>query len=295
MTDRPAPDPSPADPNFELASAYLDGEVTPDEAALVEGDAALATLVEDLRGLVPSLDPGDAPAALAESHVAAALAAYDDERGSSPAASVTALGTARADRSRSRWYDRIPLGAVAAAALLVALVGGLSLVDFDGSDTDTAAGRADRAGGDESLAFEDSGGAMDAAEGADGAAAGAGGGAPVVEAPRPTFADVDVLAAFVSDTRAQITAPASGDAAGGGGGGGTSERAPEEFADPDAACDLQAVAQAAAGPGAVQSILAAFVAGQPVSAFVIETSEGPELVVVDETTCSVTDQRPLDG
>jgi hypothetical protein len=298
MTDRPAPDPSPADPDFELASAHLDGESTPDEAALVEGDAVLAALVEDLRGLVTSLDPGEAPAALMESHVAVALAAYDDERGSSPAAPVTALATARAERSRPRWYDRIPLGAVAAAILLVALVGGLSLVDFDGNEDDTAAVQADMEDSDESTQFGGTGDALQDGAGesagtvSDGGASGGGGAVlePTAGAERRAFEDANELAAFVSEelaNRRATAAPSAGEDSTAGDDG--------DLAAPDAACDLQGVARTAAGPGTVESVLAAVVAGQPVSAFVIETSEGPELVVVDETTCAVTDQRALDG
>ena len=289
MTDRPTPHPSASDDDLELASAYLDGEATPDEVALVEGDPMLRALVEDLRVVARGLDPGLPPADLLDRHLGSALAAYDEQGGSCPVP-VSDLTAARADRARSRWYDRIPLGAVAAAVLLVALVGGLSLVDSGDDRSDTAAGvAADSAGDDESTAFEESGAAVDGGDaGTLDSAAGGGALAPSAADGRPAFVDLEALAAFVSGAQARTGAPTSTAME-------DASQGQEGSVQPDAACDLLAVASAAAGPGALQTVVGAVVAGQPVTAFVIETSEGPQLVVVDETTCSVVDQRPLDA
>ncbi|MEM7273326.1 MAG: hypothetical protein AAF547_09625 [Actinomycetota bacterium] len=63
-----------------LASAYLDGEATPEEVALVERDPALLARVEELRAVgdlvaQPPAGPGDAVRA---AQLAAAMAAFDD-------------------------------------------------------------------------------------------------------------------------------------------------------------------------------------------------------------------------
>ncbi|MEZ5408391.1 MAG: hypothetical protein R2761_10215 [Acidimicrobiales bacterium] len=67
------------DHHDELASAYLDGQASPEEAALVEGDPqlraevdALATLVERLQTDEAPVDPG-----VRQRHLSAALAAFD--------------------------------------------------------------------------------------------------------------------------------------------------------------------------------------------------------------------------
>lgn len=57
-----------------LASSYLDGEATPDEVALVEGDPGIMARVEQFRSLrVPTPTP---PAGLAQAQMAQAMALY---------------------------------------------------------------------------------------------------------------------------------------------------------------------------------------------------------------------------
>jgi hypothetical protein len=111
----------------ELASAYLDGEVTPDERARVEGDPALRARVEDLRLARDALasTPVDAPRA--EARDAAIRAAVG-------AANVVDLTSVRTRR-------RLRLVAVAAAALIAIGAAGVLLRSrTTESSTSTAAG-----------------------------------------------------------------------------------------------------------------------------------------------------------
>jgi DNA segregation ATPase FtsK/SpoIIIE, S-DNA-T family len=72
----------------ELASAYLDGEVTPVERATVEGDSTLMARVEELRSVRALLRDSSAPAGPAISATAVAQAA--DERDAAIAAALAA-------------------------------------------------------------------------------------------------------------------------------------------------------------------------------------------------------------
>lgn len=69
----------------ELASAYVDGEASPDEIARVESDPELLSLVEEYRALrqsslvAPPIDTD-----LQERHISAALAAFDELHASKP-------------------------------------------------------------------------------------------------------------------------------------------------------------------------------------------------------------------
>ena len=297
MTDRPTPDPSPADHDLELASAHLDGEATPDEAARIDADPALRALVDDLRRLAGEVDPGPAPGGLADAHVAAALTAFDEERGVVDAAPVADLAAARSAREERRWYERIPLGAVAAAALLVALVGGWSLLAVDRDDEQTAAVGAPT----ESADLDEAAGAGETApdlpasdtagSGGGGGGVGGGDGGALLDnlSGRPAFPDDEALAAHLSElARAQRFDADAGD-----------NRGSEEAVNPSAAeaapCDLLAVADA--GRGTILLEIPAVVAGQPVVAFVIDTGGDDRdlLVIVDESTCRVSDERRLGG
>jgi len=76
----------------ELASAYLDGETTPEETARVEADPLLVERVEELRliseaAATPVTPP---PEAARESAIAAALAAFDVDLTASPTEEPTA-------------------------------------------------------------------------------------------------------------------------------------------------------------------------------------------------------------
>jgi hypothetical protein len=118
-----------------LASAYLDGEATPDERARVEADPTLLADVDRLRAVSRLLqDTEPAPISVREQHLAAALSAWDrlpdaERLGSDRAALTTSLDERRRARA-NRWL----LGA--AAALVMVLAGGLVLQTAHRDDTD---------------------------------------------------------------------------------------------------------------------------------------------------------------
>ncbi|MGI9644377.1 MAG: hypothetical protein ACR2O6_03605 [Ilumatobacteraceae bacterium] len=146
------------DDPIELASAYLDGDVTPDERAIVEASPDLLAEVEQLRlvrGLLADVEPSAISAR--EEHLAAALAAWDRlpdveriaaVRDSTPAgvdgaaaAGASAVTTTRpsslADRRRARNRNWT---LAAAAGLVAVLAGGIvvnQLAD-DGNDDQSA-------------------------------------------------------------------------------------------------------------------------------------------------------------
>jgi hypothetical protein len=137
-----------------LASAYLDGDVTVDERALVETDPALLAEVEQLRAVRALLADTEPPKiSVRESHLAAAFDVWDrlpdaeraglgrdatptDRAAAAGAASVMAPASLR-DRRRpttTRWLTG------AAAALVLVLAGGLvvQLTGAGGSDDDSS-------------------------------------------------------------------------------------------------------------------------------------------------------------
>src|SRR5262245_30967997 len=99
-------------PRDELASAYLDGEATPDERAAVERDATLLARVEELRAVrrVLAAPVPPRPAADVDAAVAAALAATPS---AVPGAPEPSAPTPLAPRSRR--HGRIGLAALGAA------------------------------------------------------------------------------------------------------------------------------------------------------------------------------------
>ena len=109
----------------ELASVYLDGEATPEEAALVEGDPGLQTLVEELRAVRDFVaSPVEGPSdEVRDQMIARAL----DHR-----APVVSMETAR------RRLRAIPPQArviVAAAAVVAAIaVVGVTILDRQGDE-----------------------------------------------------------------------------------------------------------------------------------------------------------------
>jgi hypothetical protein len=105
------------DDDLELASAYLDDEVTDAERARVEASPELQRLVDDLRGArdaVAAVDPP--PAAARDAAIAAALAVFDEEQQPAPPHNVVPIERA------GRWRWRHGLG-VAAAAVAVVVAG----------------------------------------------------------------------------------------------------------------------------------------------------------------------------
>lgn len=134
-----------------LASAYLDGDVTPDERARVDGDPEALEEVDRLRTVRFLLGDVEQPSiSIREAHLASALEAWGrlpetertgarrdrtplgiDAAGVAGAASVTAPTPLRGDRRRTtstRWLSG------AAAALVLVLAGGLALQLRTGSD-----------------------------------------------------------------------------------------------------------------------------------------------------------------
>jgi hypothetical protein len=137
-----------------LASAYLDGDVTADERALVESDPELLAEVERLRAvriLVGDVEPP--PISVREAHLAGALGAWDrlpeaertgarrdvtpsgiDAAAVAGAAAVTAPTPLR-ERRRTR-SNRWLVGA--AAAMVLVLAGGVALqLAANGDDSPT--------------------------------------------------------------------------------------------------------------------------------------------------------------
>ena len=140
-----------------LASAYLDGDVTPDERARADGDPEALAEVDRLRTVRFLLSDVEQPSiSMREAHLASALEAWGrlpeaertsarrDRAGSgvdaaavAGAASVTAPPARRGDRRRTtstRWLSG------AAAALVLVLAGGLTLQLRTGSDVDSSTG-----------------------------------------------------------------------------------------------------------------------------------------------------------
>lgn len=288
MTDSPTPaDPGPVDPDVELASAHLDGEAGADERARV-GDAAVAAHVaafEDVAARIRDLPPP--PAGLLDDQVARAMAAFDD------AATVVPMApSARA----TAWWQRIPLGAVAAALVVVALIGAISLLGQGADDDDTATAALEEAdagdtGGGSGATEERRADTMDdsaamEAEGAPGA-----GSAGSATAGRGVFADYDQLAGALREELAPR--PGSG--------------VPDEGADEDLSTTAQAdaertgepsdpcgaVAVLGLDPPAVVVVRPVVVGSDEVTAVVHDAADGRRLSVVDDATCSVVLDRLL--
>lgn len=152
MTDRPDP---PVDDVVDLASRYLDGELGVDERAATEADAAVMAWVARFGDLQRALrEPVEVDATVRESSLAMALAAFDDEITSRPAAPVVSdLAAARARRAGrlGTW-----LGAAAAAAAVA--IGGVALTGNLGGNT---ASDRDATGATTAAAEKTDGGAAD--------------------------------------------------------------------------------------------------------------------------------------
>jgi hypothetical protein len=145
MSDVPRPPsafPPPAsDEAWELASAYLDNEVTPAERAQVDSSPALLALVEQLRPAVTALRiPVSVDVNARDTAILAAISAAEPEPDHAAAAPATvrtidsarsakSARSAHPARSSNRW-----LAPVAAAAAVVAIVGVGSAV-FNRSST----------------------------------------------------------------------------------------------------------------------------------------------------------------
>jgi hypothetical protein len=143
-----------------IASAYVDGEATPEEVAMVERDPVLRARVEEFRSLATGAEPLPAPAGLAEAHLAVAMAEFErgrtgpgpidrgtagdghpagptdgaEARGPAPVIDLRARAEARAAapaRSLPRWLP--------AAAAFVLIGGGLIWATGRGGSDDAEA------------------------------------------------------------------------------------------------------------------------------------------------------------
>lgn len=286
MTDSPpTPEPGPIDPDVELASAHLDGEAGAEERARVDDAdvqgslAALRQVSEQVRDVPP------APPGLVDDHVARALEAFGDED------RVVAL-----DRRRpgaKPWWQRIPLGAVAAGLVVVALIGAIALASTgDDDDADSATADLERAddligpgAGGGGGTTSDAGPAAGAME--DSTALESGGGFDAVG--QRIYDTYDALA---DDLRAELSSATRGaeadarDAEGDSGSTAAGEAAPS--GDP---CD--AVGLLDLDPAAVVLVRSVTVPPDEVTAVVHDAADGRRLTVVEDGTCTVVLDRLL--
>lgn len=290
MTDPSSPaDPGPVDPDVELASAHLDGEAGPDEGARVEDPVVASHLAAFRRVADQTRDVPSPPEGLVDDHVARAMAAFDGE------GRVVSIGRAGGPTS---WWQRIPLGAVAAALVVVALIGAASLGSFGGDDDDTATSALDTADdSDDSRDGDDSGGETGSAGATQESTGDAAEESTTLEADaglapeRVSYVDYDGLAAGL---RAELagpaatTEPASDDEdlaerternAGSGEGAGT---------DPCGAVPLLGL-----DPASVVLVRPAVVGSDEVTSVVHDAEDGRRLTVVDDATCTVVLDRLL--
>lgn len=127
MNPRPDPD--------HLASAYLDGELTADERALVEASPDLMRLVEAMRSVRTALRHVPVEQLHRSGAVQAALAEYDRRVGPTGSPVAPASPVSLDQRRRLRLQSRVL--AAAAAVLLVGVVG-VSVLGNDEQSVDTS-------------------------------------------------------------------------------------------------------------------------------------------------------------
>lgn len=121
----------------DLASAYVDGEATAEEIARVESDPELLALVEEFRLLTTSTSALPKPdSAQRESHIAAALAAFDAETAGRETAAASPTVTSLTER---RAKKGVPGWMLNAAAVLVVVGGvGFAITQLPDSGDETA-------------------------------------------------------------------------------------------------------------------------------------------------------------
>lgn len=275
MTDAPSPaDPGPVDPDVQLASAHLDGEAGDDERDRAD-DPVVRSHEERFRAVAAAVgDVPPPPPDLVDVHVAQAMDAFDEGQ------RVVSLSERRPDQP---WWQRIPLGAVAAALVVVALVGAIGLASRagdggDGDDTATAALESD---GDHGAATAAGGGTSEERGAADAQADSApSAGAMAGPVGRRAFASYEDLA---DQLRAELDPTATS----GGEEPTTSsaERGTTDDAGPVDPCG--AVEQLGLDPTAVLLVRPAFVEPDAVTVVVHDAADGRRLTVVDDDTCIV--------
>lgn len=248
------------DSHDELASAYLDGEVSADERARVEGDPALLARVDELR---------TARDALAAAPVEAPPAATRD------AAIRAALGaTVVVDLARERARRRLRTLSVAAAALVAVAAVGLLVRAAGDSGQDTAT----TAAGTAAVEATTTAAAPSERAAADSALATAGG---------ETLGSFANAAALVDSVRARLETPNQTKDA--------TSTTSDEFG---AAGAAGAAASCTPTPPATStgSLLSgdALLEGRPVRFDVFGLADGTrQLVVTDATTCAAVLSQPL--
>jgi len=170
-------------------SAYLDGEATPDERALVEASPQLTAMVAEWQEVRDQTVSVQASAASREAALAAALGAFDELHATVPAATDNVVHLER----RRRQY-RFIMGAAAAVAVVF---GGLVILQSggDSDDDDFTVAVAPKASG---MAEDAAASAMEAApadESATQMAPASGDMSSEAEAPAATEAPADTEAA----------------------------------------------------------------------------------------------------
>lgn len=300
MTDPRTPPPDdrdPVDPDVALASAHVDGELDDAEQARIAADPTAADLAVRLAAIAHEVrDVPPPPPELVDAHVTAALRAMD-EVGPTPDADAAVVAIGRARRAQP-WWERVPLGAVAAVLAVVALVGAIGLASQAGDDnTDTAATALDPADeGDDAAdgeAEEDTG-ALEAAPFDN--SGGAIGGSTAV---RQAYAGYDELTAALQ--AAPATTADGGDGATEGADRSTeataeADEADETMADDRASPPLDpcgAVGVLGLAEVDVEQVVAVLVAGEPVTAVVHVVDGERRLSVVDDATCAVSFEQAL--
>lgn len=290
----PPDDREPVDPDVALASAHVDGELDDTEQARIAADPGAAALAVRLAAIAHEVrDVPPPPAELVDAHVSAALAAMDDDEVEADDAAPAAVPFDRGRRAQA-WWQRVPLGAVAAVLAVVALVGAIGLASQAGDDDqDTAATALDAAddgsdGGDASADAEEDSEAFDAAP------FGSAGGAL---APRPAYGTYDELVAALE------TAPATSAA------GGVEDRGDQPTGEEAAESDDEVTSDEGAPPidpcGAIvvlglerteiEQVLPATVDGDPVTAVVYVVDGERRVSVVDDVRCTPTFEGVLAG
>lgn len=300
MTDPSDRTPSPD----EAVSAHLDGAATPDERARVESDPELAARLDRFSEIADQVREVPAPPAGAvDDHVAAAMAAFgtapeDERHGVVPGGDDVVV-----DRRHRGFWQRIPMSAVAAAAaVLVVVVGAIGLANAPSDDrTDTAA---------QDLDGTDAGGAAsdDATTQSDEAQRETAlTGPEAAELPeRQAFADADVLAEYLraqlqpaataddgseearDGEEADAPQPSGGTTSAGSGSDGAAPEAGDAPVDP---CDAVRLLQLE--PSSVVTVVPAVLAERPVTAVVHIEYDEQRLVVVDDRSCAIVDERTL--
>lgn len=286
MTDRPDA--------HELASALHDGEAADHERARA-GDPDVVAAREVVTSIADRIaDVPPPPAGLLDDHVSTALEAFgqpaDDPHGELDAPASHPSDDRRVVQMalRRRWTERLPLGAVAAAVVAVALVGALGLAGL--GDDDRADDTATAALDDAEVEADDG----SVAETFDAEA----GGTSLTGGEREAYGTYDELADALAE---RVVGAEGADTTASPAGGTTSDDAMSspapatEEAERSGASGCDPVAGAGLDGARVRLVSAVRVADRLVTAIVHDAGDGLRLTVVDDEDCDVIEERPLAG